>query len=71
MRAGQVGYRVGKNAFGNDVFLYDMVRRPGQEALLSKTVSYGGSSAPKGLSIESRGRQVRALGPAPPETQTP
>ena len=58
---GQVSYRVGKNAIGTDVFLYDMVRRPGQEALLSKTVVFGGSSAPRGLSIQSRARQVGAL----------
>ncbi len=57
------------NEEGNRVFLFEMRRRPGQAELLSRTVVFGGASAPKEHTVASRAQQARvrsAQPPAPP-----
>ena len=54
----QVKYWSEKGMEGYDVFKYLMIRRPGQADLLSKTLAFGGTSAPKNHSIDSRGKQA-------------
>lgn len=54
----QVKYWSEKGVEGFDVFKYLMIRRPGQAELLSKSLAFGGTSAPKNHSIESRGKQA-------------
>jgi hypothetical protein len=41
------------------VFKYLMIRRPGQQPLSSKVLMFGGSSAPKNFTMESRALQVQ------------
>ncbi len=54
----QVKYWSEKGLEGFNVFKYLMIRRPGQAELLSKSLAFGGTSAPKNHSIESRGKQA-------------
>ena len=54
----QIKYEEGKNASGHRVYLYHMHRRPGQPELISKTVFFGGTSAPRGHTIEKRSKAV-------------
>ncbi|CAL8460742.1 g273 [Coccomyxa elongata] len=56
-----VKYWSEKGVEGFNVFKYLMIRRPGQAELLSKSLAFGGTSAPKNHSIESRGKQVRVV----------
>ena len=55
----QVKYTLSTNEEGHRVFLYEMRRRTGQAELLSKTVVFGGASAPREHTMASRAQQAR------------
>lgn len=54
----QVKYWAEEGKSGYNVFKYLMIRRPGQAPLSSKVLMFGGSSAPKNFTMESRQLQV-------------